>query len=1475
MNKSALVLLFIAFLYFSTKSRSQCVVTGSTSIDTVLCGSCATLSAYGQGQGQNIFSENFNTGGYGPGWQASQQAMWNNPCSSGGVDGTTHIWMGNSSPVPRILATQSYNLTAGIAGVTMCFDMLFATQGNTAPCEGPDEPQEGVYLQYSIDGGVTWITFHYFDPNGGSDPQLTNWNNWCFSLPAAAITSNTQIRWYQDADSGADYDHWGIDNVNIFFNDPTYVITYLHDGCNLGASGGTDPTPVCPHVTTQYTVQMTNGTSTCTDIVTVNVKMPTIIANAGTDLTVCPGQCTQLTGEAIVIVSPAKTPTYENNQITAVTGGNASVNINVTGLNMPSILPNSITQVCINGFTFSGTQLCTNFSGCNCNGTPIAFGASCNLDISSFNVLLHSPSGCQITLVPQYEATGTSYTDVCFVPSGGQNIAAPNFPAAGSWNPSQPFSTFDGCTSNGVWSIEFDAPGGVGFGLGTFTGWNISFDDPEISYQGNFNWSPTTNMTNSTTLTPTVCPIANTTYTISVSDTAGCASATDNVNVNVQNCCNFVVTATITQPQCGLTNGVINVTVTPASTYTYAWSNGATTQNITGLGSGTYTVTITDAVNSCNSDTTFTLSNPSAPTVTMSSTNALCGDTNGTATATATGGVAPLTYAWSNGGSSANITGLGAGSFSVTVSGSNGCTATGSVSITSPAAPTSTVTVTDALCGSSNGSATVTVSGGASPYFYSWSGGQTSATINNLAAGSYNVTITDNANCTITDVASVSSLGGPSVSVSVTNAPCAGNIGAASATVTGGNPPYQFLWSNAAITQTISNLSGGIYTVSVTDNNNCLATATSSVVASNSLTITATVANITCSSSDAIANIVGGTAPFSVLWSNGQTSTTVTGLTNGSYSVTVTDQNNCTGTANVTLTVPPAVNAVVSNVSDYNGYGIKCYGGTDGFIDVSVTGGALPLAYLWSNGDTTQDLANLTLGTFSLTVSDANNCTANISVTLTEPVQIVATVIGTDVTCYGAYTGSVDLTINGGSLPYQYSWSNFQTSQDLAYVTAGNYLCNVSDANGCNVQVSVLISQPAQLQLSAIQNISVCKNQIFTVAANVAGGTFPYIYYWDNIPGPQSVSLALTQSVTISVYVKDANNCISNSVLVTITISPDINFDIYLMSDTICEGASANIFGTVTGGDGGPYYVYDNLNQLISFPYEVYPQQNMTYIFTAKDNCGNAKQDSVNIRIIPKPGIVINSDKIKGCIPLSIAFSYPFNMPGATFLWNFGEYQEIATSQNPTHTYSANGDYDVTLTVTSASGCSNTLTYNQMISAYPLPYANFTYAPENASILNPFVEFINHSDGAVYYYWSFGDGDSSNIESPVHLYPHIGSYRVKLVAGTIHDCLDTSIAVIIVHDELTFYAPTAFSPDMNSINDVFKVYCHGLDNSSFQLLVFDRWGEQIFVSKDINTGWDGTYQNKKAQTGAYVWYVNYKDFQGVGHQVSGHVTLLK
>ncbi|MCB0754561.1 MAG: gliding motility-associated C-terminal domain-containing protein [Flavobacteriales bacterium] len=582
--------IWIVLAIVSSEAFAQCVVYASSDQTEVICGECVTLSHAGYGSGNVSFSEDFNNG-QPSGWSFTQQASFNNPCSANGVDGTTHLWMGDQSGVPRSLETLPLDFSAAVApaGGTICFDMLFSEQGDASPCEGPDEPDEGVYLQYSTDGGTNWITIEYFDPNGGNDPQLVNWNNWCFQIPQGALTNNVQFRWFQDADSGAEYDHWGIDNVEIIVNDPNIQFIWQHDNYTT-ALPGDNPTQVCPNSTTSYTVELIPASGpSCQASIEVVVNNPDVIVNAGLDQTICVGDCIDLQGEASVIESPASTPTYSNTQTQILDpnvglSGGVGVNVNVQGLNMTTVEPNSILEVCVDGLTFFGTELG--------GGFPPTIS---NVGIEALTLELICPDGGSIILVPSNTIaagqTGDSYQNACFVPAGGSSIVGATAPITGSFSPSQPLSGLDGCTSNGVWTVLISS--GAGFGFGSFEGWSITFDDPEISYEPNVLWSPTTNMApgEETTLTPQVCPIGAITYTLTASDNAGCVTVSDDISITIdQNCCDpqtppIQGPTPLCQNEAG---AVYSVTNTPGSTYTWTVPAGATIVS----GQGTNSITV-------------------------------------------------------------------------------------------------------------------------------------------------------------------------------------------------------------------------------------------------------------------------------------------------------------------------------------------------------------------------------------------------------------------------------------------------------------------------------------------------------------------------------------------------------------------------------------------------------------------------------------------------------------------------------------------------------------------------------------------------------------------------------------------------------------------------------------------------------------------------------------------------------------------
>jgi gliding motility-associated-like protein len=812
---------------------AQCEVQAFIYEDTIVCGQCVTLYAAGEGQGQQVFSETFNNG-QANGWAYTNQAQFNNPCSPNGVDGTTHIWMGNNTGVPRVLQTLPYDFSQAVAGVTVCFDLLFAPQTGdaaTAPCEGPDEPDEGVLLQYSIDGGNTWVDIHYFDPNGGSDPQLINWNNWCFTLPPAALTTSTVLRWFQDNDSGADYDHWGLDNVEIYFNDPTYQLFWQHDNYihPPGEFAGFNPTQVCPTTTTTYWVGMANGNFLCIDSVVVYVRNPSVRIHAGVDTSVCPGQCVDLQGQADILVSAAKTPTYFNGELQPIAnafGSETAISINITDLNMNTVLPGSITGVCIQQLFYFGTTF---------------FPVPGQTDIGDLNVYLQCPDGTRITLVPAGATTGTNnpltggYLNTCFVPAGPA-IGLGQAPYSGSWSPAQPFDDLVGCTANGLWQIVVSSNTLLGFGAGTFFGWSISFDDPEISYPANFAWLPSASLSDTAILNPTACPLATTQYTLFATDTAGCVSASDSVRVAIgPDCCPYWFAPTVSAPACAGNNGSISVALTGGSgNFAFLWNTGATISELTGLNGGTFTVSVTDLILNCTKDTTFVLPAPNLPQASIVATDATCSQW-AALDLSVTNGSGNYVFVWDNGQTTEDLNGLSPGNYAITVTDLNGnCTTTASATVLQAETELllEIIANDDTDCGPTcNGFATISLQNGAPPFDFVWNNGATSGILAELCSGVYLATVTNPYGCSASTSISVDEVNAVSATLG-SNAPiCAGETLTLEAMAPAGSVfawtgPAGFVGSNA--TETLNNaqtVNAGVYTVTATDANGCTGSA--------------------------------------------------------------------------------------------------------------------------------------------------------------------------------------------------------------------------------------------------------------------------------------------------------------------------------------------------------------------------------------------------------------------------------------------------------------------------------------------------------------------------------------------------------------------------------------------------------------------------------------------------------------------------
>lgn len=431
----------------------------------------------------------------------------------------------------------------------------------------------------------------------------------------------------------------------------------------------------------------------------------------------------------------------------------------------------------------------------------------------------------------------------------------------------------------------------------------------------------------------------------------------------------------------GGSTGSSTVTATGGTAaYTYSWNNGKTTATATGLAAGSYTVTITDA-KACSKTASVTITQPAtALTSSVTTTTTNCGAATGTANATATGGTGTYTYTWSNGKTTANITGLAANTYTAIVTDANGCTSTTVANVLNTGAPTASVTSTNVTgCfGGKNGSATVSATGGTGALTYSWNTSpvQTTATATGLVAGTYSVKVTDANGCIVISSAIITQPTAIiSSATSVKASTCTAGDGSLSVTVSGGSSPYTYLWSNGKTAATITGLLAGNYTLTITDSKSCTIAVVDTVnCVAAALVVTTSVVNVKCNGAktgSATATPVG-TPPYSYTWSTSpvQTTATATGLGAGTYTVTVKDAN---GTKTQTVTVTDAA-AIVPNTTASNTTSCSA---TDGTIITNVAGGTYPYTYLWSNGKTTPFIIGLSIGTYTVTITDAGGCTVS------------------------------------------------------------------------------------------------------------------------------------------------------------------------------------------------------------------------------------------------------------------------------------------------------------------------------------------------------------------------------------------------------------------------------------------------------------------------------------------------------------------
>jgi gliding motility-associated-like protein len=995
-------------------------------------------------------------------------------------------------------------------------------------------------------------------------------------------------------------------------------------------------------------------------------------------------------------------------------------------------------------------------------------------------------------------------------------------------------------------------------------------------------------------------------YTITVTDAQNCSA---NANVTITQPSGLTVTATSTNVTCnGYSNGIGNVsygggTGIPSILWQPSLNTG---QTATGLAPGIHTVTLNDA-NNCPASATISITQPAPLVITsLNNTSSNCGQANGSATVTASGGFGGLSYLWSSNPNFtlSTINNVVAGAYTVVVSDGNGCQTSAITTINDIAGPSiSSQSSTSVICnGQANGTAGVVASGGVGTLSYQWSHlGQTTPTVTNLPGGLHSVTIMDGAGCVTSATFNIAQ---PTQVVSAigsfTNVSCSGaSNGGATALANGGMGGYSYLWMpSSQNSQVLSGAGPGIYTVTVSDINNCSSSSTVNISQPNPLLITTnTLVHVNCNggaTGQINTSITGGSPAYTISWNpNAGSNAIVTNLTAGSYSLTVTDQQGCSTSSVYVITQPSALTVLSSATT-----AATC-GNANGTASVMISGGSSPYAYSWNtpNIQTSANASGLAPSVWMLTTTDSKGCTITHTVSVPAAPLPSVTAVSTSILCSGMNNGSASVSPSGAG-PFNVTWSPGNMSGAMINgLGPAVYTATITDVNGCSTFTSVTITQPAPLVLNASPTQSLCYGQSTNVFGQASGGTAPYSYTLTNMstsagtssttPGGILSNVTLTTTTQYSISVVDANGCATADKFSLVNVAPPLLAT--GMSTATCDGYNVTLAPTITSpGAGAPYtYMWSNgasgYNNQVTASFNQSPQ---IFTVTIDDGCSMPKGQAVfTLNVNPAPSLTMTSSPNKGCAPLGVQFIASSDTPNSTYYWDLGGDSNgggnVQVGSQAAHSYTNPGNYNISVTAVNQFGCSRNLTINNYVQVYPVPTADFEYDPAEITILEPRVHFTNLSAGASSYVWDFGDysslHNSSNLTHPVHVYDVAGSYYVYLVAINSFGCMDTAIKKIDVRPDVSVYIPNAFTPDGNGRNDVFQPKGVGINEDKYRMEIFDRWGELIFTSNNFKTGWDGTVKGSSviAQDGVYIYKIFIVDLEGNKKYYTGHVTLLK
>ena len=720
-----------------------------------------------------------------------------------------------------------------------------------------------------------------------------------------------------------------------------------------------------------------------------------------------------------------------------------------------------------------------------------------------------------------------------------------------------------------------------------------------------------------------------------------------------------------------------------ASPLTYTWSPPvSTTDSATGLVGGTYTITVTDALNRTDTATVI-IDEPDELLSNYVVTGISCnGADDATITIAPTGGVAPYTILWSTNDTGNTISNLVPGNYTVTITDANFCSITEDVTIIEPAILTATGTQTDvSLYTGSDGEAVVTMSGGTAPYTYVWTPAVSSTdTASNLTAGTYTVVVTDANGCTTTHMFTITEPIPLMVDTySQTNVSCnGGSNGTATVNVIGGNAPYTYQWSPSGGTAaTATGLATGTYEVEITDSTANTITHTFVITEPDPIiAILSHKTDVLCSSTatgSATITVNGGVGPFTYVWSHGVTTpnATLNNLNAGNYVVTVKDVNGCSATTQVTVAIAQPSPIVITNTDTTN---VSCFGMNDGALTVAVTGGVAPYTYNWSNGQSGATIGNLTHGTYTVIVTDANNCTQSQSFSVTQPAFVNPPSVSNQGFCSGQNATLNDVLINGTNIKWYNAISGGTALPATTALTNGTTYYASQTIGTCeSTRVAVQVTLHTGTPLVTTQ-LSVCGNTRIQ-NMTIDGFNYTQLKWYDT--ATSTTPLVASQLLTSKTYYVSSvtGTCESTRQPIQVTVSATVTAPTATFQ-TVCGGTTLAELA-VTKDPAGTLNWYSSLQAMIPLAHTTVVTSGTYYVQQVIGNCESSKVAvQVQVTNVAVPTISV----INTCEGLTIA---DYNVEnGTNYVWFIDN--NSTTTALPTTQLITSGTYYI---ANELSGC--------------------------------------------------------------------------------------------------------------------------------------------------------------------------------------------